>query len=181
MTNKEQARVQVLNEVLEGKVNVSQASGLMGVSERHGWRLLAAYRKEGAAAVAHGNRGRKPATTTHPATQQKVRELATDTYAGFNHTHLTEMLAEREGIRLSRSTIRRVLLAGGTRSPRRRRAPKHRSRRERYPQEGMLYVICSCPPFLRGALSPGGDAVCHLFLSSVFKGSAIPRRGCCYR
>ena len=141
MTNKEQARVQVLNEVLEGKVNVSQASGLMGVSERHGWRLLAAYRKEGAAAVAHGNRGRKPATTTHPATQQKVRELATDTYAGFNHTHLTEMLAEREGIRLSRSTIRRVLLAGGTRSPRRRRAPKHRSRRERYPQEGMLLQI----------------------------------------
>ena len=57
LTNKEQARVQVLNEVLEGKVNVSQASGLMGVSERHGWRLLAAYRKEGAAAVAHGNRG----------------------------------------------------------------------------------------------------------------------------
>ena len=141
LTNKEQARVQVLNEVLEGKVNVSQASGLMGVSERHGWRLLAAYRKEGAAAVAHGNRGRKPATTTHPATQQKVRELATDTYAGFNHTHLTEMLAEREGIRLSRSTIRRVLLAGGTRSPRRRRAPKHRSRRERYPQEGMLLQI----------------------------------------
>ena len=37
LTNKEQARVQVLNEVLEGKVNVSQASGLMGVSERHGW------------------------------------------------------------------------------------------------------------------------------------------------
>ena len=67
--------------------------------------------------------------------------MATDTYAGFNHTHLTEMLAEREGIRLSRSTIRRVLLAGGTRSPRRRRAPKHRSRRERYPQEGMLLQI----------------------------------------
>ena len=36
LTNKEQARVQVLNEVLEGKVNVSQASGLMGV-ERAPW------------------------------------------------------------------------------------------------------------------------------------------------
>ena len=66
----------MLNGVLEGKVTVVQAAGLMDVSERHAWRLLAAYRKEGPAAVAHGNRGRKPPTTTCPQTQQKVKELA---------------------------------------------------------------------------------------------------------
>ena len=141
LTNKEQARIQVLNGVLEDKVNVAEAARLMGVSERHSWRLLAAYRKEGAAAIAHGNRGRKPATTTCPATQEWVRELAKGTYTGFNHTHLTEMLAEREGIHLSRSTIRRLLLVGGIRSPRPRKAPRHRSRRERYPQEGMLLQV----------------------------------------
>ena len=141
MTTKEQSRIQVLNGVMEGKVTVAQAAGLMGVSERHGWRLLAAYRKEGPAAVAHGNRGRKPMTTTCPRTQQKVMELAEGPYAGLNHTHLTEMLAEREGIHLSRSTVRRVLLAGGLRSPRRRRASRRYSRRERYPQEGMLLQI----------------------------------------
>ena len=141
LTNREQARIQVLNGVLEGKVTVSEAAGLMEVSERHAWRVLAAYGREGAAAVAHGNRGRKPATTTCPATQERVRELAKGVYAGLNHTHLTEMLAEREGISLSRSTTRRILLAGGIRSPRRRRAPKHRSRRERYPQEGMLLQV----------------------------------------
>ena len=63
-----------MNGVMEGKVSVAEASGLMGVSERHTWRLLAAYREEGPAAVAHGNRGRKPATTTSPGTQQKVME-----------------------------------------------------------------------------------------------------------
>ena len=122
-------------------MGVAKASGLMGVSERHGWRLLAAYREKGAAAVAHGNRGRKPATTTCPRTQQRVMELAKGPYAGLNHTHLTEMLAEREDVHLSRSTVRRVLLAGGLRSPRRRRASKRYSRRERYPQEGMLLQI----------------------------------------
>ena len=122
-------------------MGVAKASGLMGVSERHGWRLLAAYRKEGPAAVAHGNRGRKPATTTCPRTQQRVMELAEGPYAGLNHTHLTEMLAEREDVHLSRSTVRRVLLAGGLRSPRRRRVSKRYSRRERYPQEGMLLQI----------------------------------------
>ena len=67
--------------------------------------------------------------------------LATGAYSGFNHSHLTEMLADREGIHLSRSTVRRVLLAGGIGSPRRRRAPKRYLRRERYPQEGMLLQI----------------------------------------
>ena len=80
-------------------------------------------------------------TTTCPRTQQRVMELAEGPYAGLNHTHMTEMLAEREDVHLSRSTVRRVLLAGGLRSPRRRRASKRYSRRERYPQEGMLLQI----------------------------------------
>ena len=124
LTTKEQSRIQVLNGVIEGKVTVVQSAKLMGVSERHAWRLLAAYREEGVAAVAHGNRGRKPSTTTCPSTQQRVMELAKGPYAGLNHTHLTEMLAEREGVALSRSTVRWVLLAGGVPSPHRRRAPK---------------------------------------------------------
>ena len=141
LTTKEQSRIQVLNGVIEGKVTVVQSAKLMGVSERHAWRLLAAYREEGVAAVAHGNRGRKPSTTTCPSTQQRVMELAKGPYAGLNHTHLTEMLAEREDVALSRSTVRRVLLAGGVPSPHRRRAPKRYRRRERYPQEGMLLQI----------------------------------------
>ena len=102
----------MLNGVLEGGVKVLEAARLMEVSERHTWRLLAAYRRDGAAAVAHGNGGRKPPTTTARAVQERVRELAKGVYAGLNHTHLTEMLAEREGIGLSRSTMRRILLAG---------------------------------------------------------------------
>ena len=130
-----------MNGVNAGQVTGAQAAGLMGLSERHTRRLLAAYRKEGASAIAHGNRGRKPATTTDASTRQRVQALAEGRYAGFNHTHLTEMLAEREGIALSRSTVRRVLLAGGVRSPRPRRSPKRYSRRERYPQEGMLLQV----------------------------------------
>ena len=36
-------------------------------------------------------------------------ELATQRYEGTNHTHLTELLREREGIDLSRPTVRRIL------------------------------------------------------------------------
>jgi len=64
--------------------------------------------------------------------------LARTRYADFNHTHMTEMLEEREGITLARSTIRQILKVAGIASPRHRRPPRHRLRRERMPQEGML-------------------------------------------
>lgn len=135
----------MLNKVLQGESKVAEAASLMGVSERQAWRLLAAYRKEGLAALAHGNRGRKPAHTTKEETKRKVLELALGRYSGFNHSHFTEKLEEPEGINLSRSTVRRILATGGLRSPRKRRAPKHRSRRERRSQEGMMLQIDGSP------------------------------------
>jgi hypothetical protein len=71
--------------------------------------------------------------------------LARDKYYGFNQQHFTEKLADQEGISLSRSTVRRILLTRGIRSPQKRRAPKHRSRRERYPQEGQLLQTDGSP------------------------------------
>ena len=59
-------------------------------------------------------------------------------YEGANHTHLSELLSERDGIDIGRTTLRRILLDAGLTSPRRRRPPKHRVRRQRMPREGML-------------------------------------------
>jgi hypothetical protein len=73
--------------------------------------------------------------------KERVESLAKSKYAGFNTQHLTEMLSEREQIALSRSTVRRILLDAGIKSPRKRRAPRHRSRRERFAREGMLLQI----------------------------------------
>ena len=49
----EQTRLHMLNSVLEHQLPVGQAAEILGVSERHAWRLLAAYRREGTAALAH--------------------------------------------------------------------------------------------------------------------------------
>ncbi len=141
LTTKEQTRLQILNGVLEGQWFVREATEVLGVSERHAWRLLAAYRKEGAAALAHGNRGRVPSNATPTATGQQVVAMAQERYQGVNHTHLAELLAEREGVMLSRSTVRRLLVGAGLPSPRHRRPPRHRYRRQRMPQEGMLLQL----------------------------------------
>ena len=113
----------------------------MGISERHTKRLLAAYRRDGPAALAHGNRGRRPHNAVPEAAATAVLKLASDHYAGANLTHFTELLREREGIDLSRPTVRRILVRAGLGSPRSRRSPQHRFRRRRMPQEGMLVQI----------------------------------------
>lgn len=141
MNPEEQVRLETLNRVLAKELCVKDAARLLAMSERHTWRLLAAYRKHGAAALAHGGRGRKPAHALAECTKEQVITLARTVYAGANHTHLTELLAEREGLVLSRSTVRRILVQAGIPSPRRRRPPRSRLRRERLPQEGMLLQI----------------------------------------
>ena len=131
----------VLNQVGVGRMTGKEVSEVLGLSLCQVRRLLAAYRKEGAQALAHGNRGRKPHNALDESLKKQVLELAQSTYAGCNFQHFSELLAERENITLSRSSVRLILLGAGIRSPRRRRPPKHRSRRERYPKEGMLLQI----------------------------------------
>jgi transposase len=138
LNREEQKRLMVLNQVGEGRVGAGGGPGVLGLSVRHVRRLLARYRKEGAAGLVHGNRGRRPHNKLDDTLRERVTELATSKYGGLNTQHLSEILVEREGLKLSRSTVRRVLLGSGIRSPRKRRAPRHRSRRERYPQQGML-------------------------------------------
>ena len=134
LTPKEQMRVQVLNSLLAEQIVLDQAAELMGVSTRHARRITTAYRERGAAALAHGHRGRRPVNATPAAVIADVVRLAGTRYQGANHTHLSE----REGIDIGRTTLRRILLDAGLSSPRRRRPPKHRVRRQRMPRAGAI-------------------------------------------
>jgi transposase len=141
LNSEEQRRLLILNQIERGVITVTEAAELMGVSVRQIHRLRAAYREAGAAALVHGNRGRPPTHALDPALRQRVVTLAQTTYADCNHQQMSELLGEREGIPISRASLRRILLAAGLTSPRTRRPPKHRSRRDRYPQEGMLLQL----------------------------------------
>ena len=144
LTREELRRIEVLSRVDGGLLTGSEAAKLLELSVRQVRRILAAYRKEGPAALAHGNRGHKPKHAISEETKARVVELAKTKYSDYNHQHLSEELGG-EGITISRPSVRRILGAAGIKSPKTRRAPKHRSRRERYAQEGMLLQIDGSP------------------------------------
>lgn len=138
MSSREQRRAWVLSKLMAGELEVAEAVGLLRLSGRSIRRLRARMERDGPAGLVHGNRGRASSRRLADATRAKILSLSRETYHDVNDTHLSELLAEREGITISRVSVRRLLRGAGRAPQRRRRAPSHRRRREREPREGLL-------------------------------------------
>ena len=94
LNQKEQARLQILNSLLAEHMTVDQAATLMGVSTRHTRRILAAYREEGAAALAHGHRGRRAPNTTPDSIKGRSVESSSN-HVLRSQPHSSERTAQR--------------------------------------------------------------------------------------
>ena len=138
LTHRAQQQLIVLSALDRGELRMAEAADFLNLSTRQIRRLRRAYRRHGPQALVHGNRGRPSSRRVANAIRARIVHLAQTTCAGGNHTHLSELLAEREGLALSQPTIHRILRAAGLRSSRHRRPPRHRRRRERMPQAGLL-------------------------------------------
>ena len=138
MSQKELSRARILALVAEGHVSLTEAAESMDVSERQARRLLDRFKEAGAAGLAHGNRGRPAPNRLAAKTRERVLELVKKKYAGFNDTHLCEVLAEREKIVLGRETLRSLLRSEGMGPKRKRRVRQHRRRRDPRPCRGMM-------------------------------------------
>ena len=145
MSSKELARYRVLGGVLEGQLALQEAAVALGVSPRHARRLLHRLRERGPQGLVHGNRGRPPANRTPPELREQILAFVEDRYAGFNDTHLTEILAEREGLSIGRETLRGILRAAGHRPKRKRRPKRHHRRRERSATKGLMVLWDGSP------------------------------------
>jgi hypothetical protein len=81
----------------------------------------------GDAAFIHGNTGRKPVNRI----PEEIRVIIISTklsevYLKANFTHFTEILAEERGYTYNYTTIRRILIAAGHKSPKTRRTKKQK-------------------------------------------------------
>jgi len=141
LTTKDQKRLKLIVEVDAGRLTAWEAAEVLGLSVRQTRRLVAAYRHEGVTGLIHGNQGRPSPRRIPAEVREEILRLIRTEYQDYNDCHLTDKLHEKHGIGVSRSTVRRLRRADGNSSPRKRRSPRHRSRRRRYPQEGMLLQL----------------------------------------
>ena len=145
MSQRDLSRMHVVRLTLEGRESVERGAELLGLSARQVKRLRKKMRAGGVKGVLHGNRGSKPWNRIPAKTINKILQLAKGQYQGLNDTHLTEKLNEKEGVRLSRWTVRAVLRGAGIAAVRKHRWKRHYKRRERRAQEGALLLWDGSP------------------------------------
>ena len=145
VSQRELHRLHVVRLTLEGRESVGKGAQLLGISARQMKRLRRKMREQGAEGLLHGNRGKATWNKTSSEIVEKVIALARGRYQGLNDTHLSEKLREKEKLRVSRATVRRVLRQGGIAAVRKRGVKRHYKRRERKAQEGSLLLWDGSP------------------------------------
>jgi hypothetical protein len=145
MSRKEVPRAGLVKAALAGKITNAEGAGALRLSVRQFRRLKRRVQGSGVAGLLHRSRGQPSPRRLPPAVRAQVVALMTTTYDGFNDIHLTEKLQERHALPISRATVRRLRRGLGRPATRRRRAPKHRRRRERAPALGQLVQLDASP------------------------------------
>jgi transposase len=140
MSEQQWKRLDVVERVEGKRLAVREAAEILGVSERHLLRIRQRVAKEGPAAVVHGLTGHSPVNRVCDEVRERIIGLRRGKYEGFNDQHFAEKLAEVEKILVSRPTVQRLLRKEGIGPARRRRSPKHRRRRDRKRQAGLLLL-----------------------------------------
>jgi transposase len=113
MSQRERDRLKLLEQVERGQIKQREAAARMGLSERGFRKLLARYRANGDRAVVHGLRG-KPSKRRLPKRQaRRIVQLFDREYADFQPTLAAEYLEREHSIRISRETLRQLLMREG--------------------------------------------------------------------
>jgi transposase len=133
VSDTELKRLEVLRDVDRGGLPVRAAAQLLGRSERQVWRLLKAFRAEGASGLISKKRGRPSNRKTATAIRSAVLWIVRQNYADFGPTLAAEKLAGEHGFAFSSETLRKWMITEGLwldRKQRRRRVHQPRHRRE---------------------------------------------------
>ena len=99
-------RVHILEQVIKGAFSLKTGSEHLKISYRQAKRLLSRYRSEGPSGLAHRQRGQPAHNAFSSSIREQVLQLHQKKYSQFNDTHFVQMLEEREGLDISRETVR---------------------------------------------------------------------------
>ena len=109
MTEKEIARCNVIQNLIDGKIDGADASKQIGLSVRHIRRLKGMVIKFGARGIIHGNRGKNSNRKLSEDLIKKAEKCLKEKYYDFKPTFASEKLYEIEKIKLSKETVRIIM------------------------------------------------------------------------
>lgn len=134
MSERDLQRIEILSKVIAGRMTTVSAAHVLDLSERQVRRLLERMRTDGAASIRHKAIGRPSNNRISDGVRDYAVMLVGERYADFGPTLAAEKLAERDGLRVSRETLRGWMVDAGLWLSRKQRRTFHqpRLRREAY-------------------------------------------------
>ena len=135
MDDQEARRITVIEQTREGKFKNREAAHLLGCSIRQVQRLKRKAEQGGPSAVLHGNRGKQPHNAMPAETSMRVLKLAEGVMRDYNYLHMQEVLEDEYGIRVSYSSLSRLLKRADLKTPvpkKRRKKHKLRKAKQRF-------------------------------------------------
>jgi hypothetical protein len=130
LTMGEQKKYSVIKRLVDSEGNKHRAAVELGCSKRTINRHIAGYRRLGKEYFSHGNKCVKPANAIPPETRRLIVDLYMAKYYDTNYEFYTELLKKEEGICVSASTVRSILMSEYILSPMCTRSVKKRIKKE---------------------------------------------------
>jgi len=117
MSKKELTRLEVIQKIEEKRLKQREAAERLRVSERQVRRLLKAYRQSGAVGLVSKRRGQPSNNRLKMGVKQQAIDLTCSQYYDFGPTLAHEKLTEKQGLKLSVETVRKLMITEGLWKP----------------------------------------------------------------
>ncbi len=132
MSQKELSRYEIIKNLIDKRINGTQAAKQIGLSARQVKNIKARVIKQGAKGIIHGNRGRIGNRRIKPEIIKKAENELRTKYYDFQPTFAMEKLERINQIKLSKEKVRQIMTDIGLWRPKPRKKNKeYRSWRQR--------------------------------------------------
>jgi transposase len=145
MSAEERDRSHLIRRTIEKSLSQREAAERLGIGRRQFKRLVRAWKRHGDAGLVGRQRGRSAHNRLAEATRLRIERLLRETYPDFGPTLAAEKLAERDGIVVSRETVRRIQTRLKLHRPKKRGEKRVFQVRDRRPRFGELVQIDGSP------------------------------------
>jgi len=141
MSNREITRLEAMQRIKDKRLTQKEAARMLSLSVRQIKRLYRAYKAQGARGLVSQRRGKPSNHRLDAETQQKAIDLLYEHYRDFGPTLAHEKLTEKHDLRISRESVRGIMIAEGMWKAKRAKQPSTHQMRERRACFGELVQI----------------------------------------
>lgn len=136
----------VIQSVIDGKRTGKEASNKLNLSERQIWRLVKKVKNSGVEGIKHGNCFiHQPRFITFEFKEHIKNLKLSDDYCDANFKHFQELIEEHEDIKISYTSLYKILTEYGIKSKKKHKNRKTHRQRKRKAHEGDLVQADGTP------------------------------------